>query len=137
MSTRAEVRNGFDALTASTLSASPAVAVLYGNQYDARLSEGSAPYIKQRVFFSSDDQASLGDQGFRRHKGYVLFLIFVRKGSGDLARDDILDRLSAAFASKFVGPATTLDPQMVVSSQSENWDVTGMQIPFYFDNYEE
>jgi hypothetical protein len=141
MTDRATVRNAIDQLTTDLFinPSAPAtpVPVIFGNVTNVTLSEGTVPFLKQRVSFTSDKQRDLGNLCSRRHTGYVLFIIHVRKGTGDLARDNLIDRVTRGFRSRYVGPATTLDAQMVLSAESENWALTGIQIPFYFDASEE
>lgn len=138
---RSTVRNAIDQLTIDLfvtpiLPVTP-VPVVFGNQVNATLSQGTAPYLKQRVSFTRDNQRDLGNLCSRRLHGYILFMIHVRKGAGDLARDDLMDRVTRGFRSRYIGPATTLDSQVVLSSESENWAITGIQTPFYFDTSEE
>lgn len=133
---RQTVQNSIDALTLSTLQASPAIPVLLGNQIDVSLSEGTLPWVTQTVVFSSDKQMELGNPCLRRQRGYVMFVIHTKRGDGTYDRNVITDRITRAFRSKLVGVATMLDPQMLPSSVTENWSISGIQIPFYFDNPE-
>lgn len=128
------VQNGFDAVLQATLSAAPAVAFLYDNQEDVSLSTGTAPYVRMRVNFSFDDQVHLGNQGYRRQEGSILLFIHVRTNTGPLARNQIVDRLTRAFRSTYIAPATTFDAQVLPSTRTENWEITAVRIPFYFDN---
>lgn len=134
---RQTIQNAIDTLTATTLNASPAIPFLYGNQVNVAISEGTKSWVKQTVYFTEDRQAELGNDCFRRQRGYVLFLIYVKRGLGNYDRNTITDRLTRAFRSRYVGQATMLDAQMIPSSETENWSVTGVQIPFYFDNPED
>lgn len=137
MTDRATVRNAVDQLTIETFQTvtppSVQVPVVFGNQTNTTLSQGTAPFLRQRVSFTLDNQRDLGNLCSRRIRGYILFTIHIRKGTGDAVRDDLIDRVTRAFRSRYIGPATTLDPQMVLSGESENWAVTGVQIPFFFD----
>lgn len=134
---RQTIANAFDTQTAAVLGAAPAIAFVYGNMEQVGLSEGTAPYVKQRVFFTEDSQAELGNDCFRKQEGYLLFIVCVRKGTGDYDRNRIIDRITRGFRSKQIGDATTLDPLIGVSSESEQWSFTGVNIPFWFHNPED
>lgn len=133
MATKADIRDAFDALTAATLAISPAIPVIYGNVENVSLSEGTSPFVKQRILFTSNSQMELGNRCARRKRGYISFAIYVRYDTGDLDRDLILERLEDAFRSREVGDATTLDAQVVGSMRAENWAVTALQVPFYYE----
>jgi hypothetical protein len=140
MPTELDVREALDQATREefTIPAPPnRVAVIFGNMVDVSLSKGTAPYIKQKVIFQSNSQAELGNQCFRRNRGYVLFIIHYRKGQGDLTRDNLQMRVRRAFASKLIGGATMQNLLMVASTETENWAIVGLQIPFYFDDNSE
>lgn len=128
------VQNSFDDRTHAVLSQVPAIPFLFGNQVNVAISEGTAPWVKQSVNFLTDKQAELGNSCFRRVRGYVLFFVYVRVGTGNYHRNVITDRIIAGFASRNIGPATTLDAQMIPSPSTENWAVTAIQIPFYYDS---
>lgn len=130
MPTIASVHAAVDAYTQSEMTGIP---VIFGNVEDPTVSEGTAAFLKQRVIFTSDSQFILGAPQSSRKRGSVIFIINVRKNKGDKDRNILLDKVLKSFRSKVIGGATFLNGRVVSSGQSENWLLTGVEIPFYFD----
>jgi hypothetical protein len=114
-------------------SVDPAFPLLHGNVLDLALSEGQTSYVRQRTYFPEDNQLFLGNQDSSRHRGTVVFTIYVRRGKGDGDRNLIADRITKAFRSKQFGGVTFYDAREMPNSDTDNWCLTGVQIPFYFD----
>lgn len=130
MPTRASVHSAIDALTQSTLSS---YSVCFDNTDYEAYSQGSSPFISQKVSFRENNQLELGRTDMRRQHGKVIFLIHVRKGAGSSLRNTIAELLLDAFASKVIGGATFVDATELPLGESGNWAVTGIDIPFYYE----
>jgi hypothetical protein len=120
------------AINAHTEAVRGVIPCIYDNVDNATLAEGSVSFIKQNVRFLTDKQNELGNTASRRIDGIVLIIIHVRKGTGTAERDAIYDAVVKSFRSLKVGGATFLDPKQVAAGNSENWNLTGWQIPFFF-----
>src|SRR5690606_11447255 len=115
--------------------------LLHGNQSDSEVSQGSAPYIRFRVVFSTNRQLQLGRREAdapcpRRNEGYVLIVIHTRKGTGDGQRNSRQERVNQPFPSRTVGGVTLRGARVVSVGETVNWAILGIQIPFHFDQYE-
>lgn len=125
------IHKAIDAFT-KTLVDSYSIPCVFGNQDDTTLSNGTVSFVKQRVQFLKDCQNELGDTTSRRIDGVVVIIIHVRKGQGDADRDSIRLNVVKSFRSRVIGGATFLDPKAVAAGNTENWNLTGWQIPFFY-----
>ncbi len=130
MPTSVQVHAAVDQHTAAQFNDIP---VLYTNQDNTTLSQGTAPYIKQKVHFREDRQFELGNTSSSRQFGVLVITIYVRKGTGTFERDTLYERVRTAFRSRMIGGATFLNVQPLRSGESDNWCVSAWQIPFYFN----
>jgi hypothetical protein len=133
MTTRAQAAKVIDDAADAVASADPVFPLLHGNVLDTSLSLAQNSYVRQRSYFPEDNQLFLGNQDSSRHRGTVVFTIYVRRGKGDGDRNLIADRIIKAFRSKQFGGVTFLDAREMPNSDTDNWCLTGIQIPFYFD----
>jgi hypothetical protein len=90
-------------------------------------------FVRVKVFFSGSNQISLGDQDRKRVHGYILFTIFVKQGAGDEHRNLIAELISDNFCLTTIGGATLWGSNEMPSQDTENWCMSGVQIPFYYD----
>lgn len=111
-----------------------AIPTVFTNMDDVQLSEGSAPWVKQKVLPREAKQFELGNQNSARHWGVIVFIIYVRKGVGTLDRDRLYGQVVNSFRSQLIGGATFKDSQPMLSGSNENWFLSGYQIPFYFNS---
>lgn len=130
MPTEFQVHSGIDALTATTLAG---YTVLYDGMIDPDVNKGQNPYIRQEVSFSTNAQAELTDRCFRRHRGYVIFYIHWRRGTGAAARNTIKTLIERAFVSTNVSGATMQDSRTIPVGSTDTWNILGVRISFYFD----
>lgn len=130
MTTEAQAHTAIDTLTSTTLAA---YTVLYDGMVDPEVSDGQTPFIRQEVRFATNSQAELTGRCFRRHRGYAIFYIHWRRGTGAAARNTIKTLIERAFVSKNVGGVTFQDSRAVPVNPTENWNILGVQISFYFD----
>lgn len=107
--------------------------VLHGNQTDVEQSKGEVSYVRQRTYFPETNQLFLGNQDSSRTRGTVVFTIYVRRGKGDGDRNVIANLLAKGVRSKSFGGVTFMDMREMPNQDTENWCLTGVQIPFYFD----
>lgn len=129
--TRTEVHSAIDtAAAAAFLNKYPGI---FGNQKDLSLSSGTVSYFRERVHFPESNQFELGSPGRSRTEGVVVFTLYVRKGAGDGDRNLMSDIIAQAFRSKQFGGATFLGMRELPYQETENWCLTGVQIPFHFD----
>lgn len=133
MPTFGGVQLAVDLRTRDALELGLPVPVVYGNQSRPELSTGSVPFLKQRVLLFTDKQIGLGNAVPRRRRGSVVFQIHVPVGIGDKARNDLMDEVLKSFRSQLIGGATFENGRMVSSGETLNWSITGVEIPFYFD----
>lgn len=126
-----DIHKAVDIYTAAQF---PDVPVVYANQDETTLAEGNISWLKQKVVFREANQFELGNVDSARQKGVVVFIIYVRKGSGSLDRDTLYQRVLNSFRSKQIGGATFLNVQPMLQGGNENWSLTGLQIPFYFNS---
>lgn len=124
------VHQAIDIHTAAEFSDVP---VVFTNQDDTALSQGETPYLKQKVIFREDRQFELGNTVSSRQFGVVVITIYVRKGTGSMARDTLYQRVRTAFRSRMIGGATFQNVQPMRYGESENWCISAYQIPFYFN----
>ncbi len=125
------VHQAIDSYTASMF---PDVPVLYTNQINDSLSNGTVPFIKQSVFFLQDTQLELGNSSTSRQRGTVVIIIYTRKGTGSMSRDTLYQRVRLAFRNKLIGGATFQEVQSLRNSLSEQWQMSAYQIPFFFNS---
>lgn len=125
------VRAAVNAATAVGLSG--VAEVVYGNQDDLDLPQGTVPYVQQRIVFQNSKQLCLGMPQSARQRGSVIFTLYVPKGTGDGARDRIHQALISSFRGKVIGGAVFSEDRVVTSGNSGNWAKTGINFPFYFD----
>jgi hypothetical protein len=133
MTTRAQAAQAIDDAAVAAMGVFPAVPLLHGNVSDLTLSKGEVSYVRQRSYFPENNQLFLGNQDSSRTRGTVVFTIYVRRGKGDGDRNMIADRIIKAFRSKQFGGVTFYDAREMPNSDTDNWCLTGIQIPFYFD----
>ncbi len=128
MATEKTVHASIDAFT---LTHAGSIPVIFDNQDDTSLSVGAISWIKQKVTFTKDKQCELGNTTRRKREGKVVIIIYVRKGIGSGARDDLYSVVKS-FRSQLVGAAVFLNPEIMAQGDTENWNATAYQIPFYF-----
>jgi len=109
------------------------VAKIYTNMDDTSLSNGTASWIKFKVNPTNSKQLQLGDTDSSREWHALVFIIYVRKGSGTQDRDRLYKRVLDLYRNKLVGGATFMDSQPLLTGNNENWFLAGYLIPFYFD----
>lgn len=107
--------------------------LLKGNQVNLAFSEGTLPYIRERVIFTGVGQLYLGNTKANRKTGSIVFTLFVRKGSGDGDRNRLADMVTNNFCNTQIGGATFWGSRELPYGDTENWCLSGIQIPFYFD----
>lgn len=129
MPTLSQVHQAIDDQTAITLAGIP---LLYGSMIDPGISEGTATWVRQNVQFQSNSQREL-TKCFRRHRGYVIFYVHWRRGTGDNTRNLIQTSITKDFCSTTIGGATFQDSRSIPVRGTENWEILGIQVPFYFD----
>lgn len=129
MATQKAVHIAIDQFLVAQLAGVPCV---FDNQDDTELSKGTVSFIKQKVHFKNDKQHELGNVTSRKIDGIVVIILNIRKGAGAADRDDLYNNVVKSFRSQIIGGATFLDPQAVASGNTDNWNLTGWQIPFYF-----
>lgn len=122
------------AITAAAVAAFNDVPIIFTNQDDTSLSEGTASWIKFKVNPANSNQLQLGDNISSRELGVLVFIIYIRKGQGTLERDRLYKRVLDLYRNKMVGGATFKGSQPLLAGNNENWFVAGYQIPFYFDS---
>lgn len=127
--TFADVHAILDGLTAAGLAPTP---VVYGNTSDSGYQSGVADYIKQRVIFNHSRQFELGSPTRGRNFGSIVLMLHCRRGSGDAGRNTLLEKVVSSLRSKQVSGVTTLNARIVTQGEIENWQITGIEIPFYF-----
>lgn len=133
MPTQLEVGTAIDQYTAANIATN--FPVVYGNVDDRDLSEGVVSYLKMRVLFLTDRQLGLGNPVPHRINGAVVFTLHVRENTGDGTRDAMHDRISAFFRSQVIGGATFTNVRALPGGRLVgNWSLTGVEIPFYFDD---
>lgn len=120
------------AIVAYTIAQAGATPGVYDNIDDTELSKGTLPYYKQEIHFLTDNQVELGNTDLRRRNGKVVIIIYVRRGDGTGLRDDMYDKMVKCFRSKLIGGATFLNPKLLAKGNTENWNGTAYEIPFYF-----
>lgn len=125
------VHSAIDQHTQDTLTG---LTIIYTGQDDLEASNGQASWVKQKVLFSDSKQFELGNTASSRNWGKVVIYIYTRKGSGSADRDNILQRVVNCYRSRKIGGATFLNVQPLTNGESENWCVSGFQIPFYFNS---
>lgn len=107
--------------------------LLFGNTENSQLFAQNDPFVKFRTIFTKDGQMDLGRTQPSRKQGSVVAIIYVRKNVGDGARNQVLDQVLKSFRSKVIGGATFRDARITGSNEITNWALTGVEIPFYFD----
>lgn len=120
------------AIDQHTLSSFPSIPVIFGNTENLVLSEQQNPFLKQRVLFVTDSQFQLGDVVSSKKTGSVIFIVHTRKNTGDADRNSLQDLVLKSFRSKVIGGATFLNARVISSGETENWSLTGIEIPFFF-----
>lgn len=129
MSIQKAIHAAIDQFTQTNLGSIPGV---FDNMDETQLSNGTVSYIKQKVQYTKDAQYQLGDIGSRRHDGHVVIILYIRKGTGAADRYMLYNAAVKPFRSQVISGATFLDPHQVANGKTENWDLSGWQIPFYF-----
>lgn len=127
--TFADAHATIDALTAAGLAPTP---VVYGNTSDSLYQGGTVDYIKQRVIFNGSKQFELGSPTRGRNFGSIVLILHCRRGTGDAGRNALLEKVVSSLRSKQVSGVTTLNARVVTQGEIENWQITGVEIPFYF-----
>lgn len=128
MPTQSSVHAAIDALTAAVFVGHP---VYYANM---DVPKQSADYIKQSVVFSSNSQYQLGDTVSGRERGRILFAFHNKKGTGSAVRNTWNQLVGTGFRSKVVGGAVLQNVTASVAGETENWAITVVEVPFYFDS---
>lgn len=135
MGTLAEAQKLIDVRTEAALAGER---VIMGNQADSQFADANPPlpYVKQKVSFNKSRQLFLGfNNKPARHTGFILFIIFVPCGSGDGDRNALLGKVLNSFRSQAIGDVTTLQPRIVNNGEAGQWSLTGVQVPFYTDEF--
>lgn len=132
MPTEIEVHAAIDTLTNAEIETTAGIPVVYGNQSNVSLSGGTIAFLTQRVIFTNDNQLGLGNTASRKHLGSLIFIIHCRKGTGDFDRNRLQAAVVNSFRSRVVGGATLLNAKSVAQGDTDNWTLSGIQIPFYF-----
>lgn len=132
MPTKSQVHTALDNLTTSVFSG---YTIIFSNQENHSPSEGILPYIKQKVSFNSYVPTSLGVDTCkqRRVRGYILFIIHSRVGSGEAQRNAIESLIDSNFTVRVIGGATMEGSRKVSELVTEGWSIVGVQVPFFFD----
>lgn len=125
------IHKAIDTLWLASLSDVPTV---FSNMDDTAQSLGTEAWIKQKVEFREVKQFELGNTDSSRNWGVLVFIIHYRRGTGTLDRDRLYRRVVNLFRSQLVGGATLLNVQPLISGGSQNWAMSGYQIPFYFNS---
>lgn len=128
MPTQSSVHAAIDALTAAVFVGYP---VYYGN---TTVPKQTADYLKQNVIFTSDNQFELGNTTSGRVRGKVLFTFHNKRGTGSSVRNTWNQLISTWFRSKVVGGAVLQNALASVAGENENWAITVVEVPFYFDS---
>lgn len=128
-----DIQNALDTAVLAEFSSAPAVPVLMGNQSYVEYTAGTATFVRTKISFIHSKITTLGDQCYRRHHGQLLFFIHYRVGTGDRDRTVLQTRIESAFVAQYIGGATLKDLLLVASTEVADWAITGLQIPFYFD----
>lgn len=131
MLTHEEVHIAIDTYWAAQL---PSIPTIFTNQDDTQISEEQNPWVKQKVVFREAKQFELGNTNSSRNFGAMVFIIYVRKGTGTQDRDRLYQQVVDSFRSRQVGGATFQNVQPLTSGQNENWHMSAYQIPFYFNS---
>jgi len=131
MYTEEQIHISIDQHTAAQF---PAMPIVFDNQDDTAASQGAVPWLKQKVVFKTANQIILGNTTPFRGTGAVVFIIYVRKGTGTSDRDKLHQRVIDSFRSQQIGGATFLNAQLLNRGESENWQLIGLQIPFFFNS---
>lgn len=130
MPTRAQVHEALDNLTQTVLVGQN---VIFGNQENLNYSKGTLPFIRQRVIFLDYEQKELGRPSSTRSHGSIVFTLHVQKGSGDGIRNQLSDLINKNFCNTQIGGAVFYGSKELPLGSAENWSLTGVRIPFFFD----
>ena len=132
MATRTSVHAAIDdrAKSAFTSNGTP---ITFGNTKDLSLSEGANSFVRCRTHFPDTGQHELGRPTRSRTEGVVVFTLYVRKGDGDGERNRLSDVIAANFRNQQFAEATFYGMRELPYRETENWCLTGVQVPFYFD----
>lgn len=119
-----------DQMTLAELGAWPLV---FKNQDDSINSEGTAPYIKQLVLWTTSSQRELGAPSRARNRGSLLLILHERRGQGSASSNAMLKTVLSSFRSKQVSGVTLMNARIVSQGETLNWNLTSVEIPFYWD----
>lgn len=128
MPTLAEVHAALDSATNTAFSG---YTVFYKNQTAPKQ---TSDFIKQLVFFSDNKQFELGNTARGRQRGKIVFVFHIRKGTGSAVLNTWHQIVLNVFRTKVIGGAVLLDALSSTSAETENWSITVVEVPFYFDN---
>ena len=109
------------------------VPIVFGNMKDLSLSSGEVSFVRERTHFPASNQHELGNPARSRTEGVVVFTLYIRKGAGDGDRNRFTDVIAANFRNQQFAGATFSGLRELPYQETENWCLTGVQIPFYFD----
>lgn len=129
MTTQPEVH---EAIEEHTRDHFPDIPVIYDNQNIVGMTQGTVPFLRQKVTFLTNNQSELTDRCFRRNDGFILMEIYWRKGTGTAIRNTLQPRVHRAYSSQLIGAATMRNSRVVSSAGTDNWAILGIQIPFFF-----
>jgi hypothetical protein len=129
VSTTIQATEVIDTLVASSL---PSVNVLFGNSDDSKLLKGSLPFVKESVEFTDISQTRLNESTNRRVYGKVLLFVYVKEGTGNGARNAIIQAVSDTLTCKSVSGVTLQGLDIVASGNKNSWAVTALSIPFHY-----
>ena len=94
---------------------------------------GQVAYCKVTVIEQTDKQTVLGIPESSRIRGTATFLLHTRKNSGMGKNTQMREAIKARFRNKVVGGANFLEARATFLGETENWSLTGVEVPFYFD----
>jgi hypothetical protein len=134
MTTLTEVHSLIDQQTIAEFL--PQFTVVFDNVSEQEAFEGVLPFLKQTVVFSEFAQFELGIPENQRIYGTLMFFIYVKQGTGSGAKNSVLEKIVSRFRGKqFSNGLTTLSVTASAEGARQNWNVTAVEVPFYFHNF--
>lgn len=134
MANLAEVHAIIDSETLAEFT--PDFPIIFGNQDDSTLLQGTTPFIKQSVHFTDFSQFELGAPENSRVYGNILINCYEKKGTGSASRNIVLQRTVNRFRNKvYSNGLTTLAVTSSAEGTRQNWNVSSILVPFYFHNF--
>lgn len=125
-----QIQGAIDTALAALLAPVP---IAFGNTDYTPLSEGELPFVRAACIFNRFKQLACGNTVQHRVYGNLFLVLHFRKNTGDGGRNLLTRKLVNFFRGQKVGGATFLDVNGRASGTSENWAITGLDCPFYYD----